>query len=80
MHCTVPTKMENPDSTGTTLEKIKGNVRITVLLLTCPLFLSKTTKAYSPSHTYRNWFKPPIKANMIDWEMMIGREMQDSSV
>ena len=74
-HCTAPTKTESPDSTGTTLEEIKGNVRITVLLSTCPLFLLRTTKPSPPS--YKPAPARPLKGNR-DWlEVMVGREMQD---
>lgn len=72
--------MESPDSIGTTLEEIKGNVRITVLLSTCPLFLLQTTKPCPVSYTTKPVPEPPTKGNH-DWvEMMVGREMQDSSV
>lgn len=80
-HCTAPTKTESPDSTGTTLEEIKGNVRITVLLSTCPLFLLQTTKPCPPSHTTKPAPAPSPRKGNHDWlEVMVGREMQDSSV
>lgn len=77
-HCTAPTKTESPDSTGTTLEEIKGNVRITVLLSTCPLFLLQTTKPCPPSYTTKPAPVPPPNRGNHDWlEVMVGREMQD---
>lgn len=81
-HCTAPTKTESPDSTGTTLEEIKGNVRITVLLSTCHLFLLQTTKPcpLPVPHPNQLQFHLKERGNHDGLEVIVGREMQDSSV
>lgn len=66
-HCTAPTKTQSPDSTGTTLEEIKGNVRITVLLSTCPLFRLQTAKPCPPSYTTKTAPAPTERVTGTGW-------------
>lgn len=77
--CTVPTKTESPDSTGITLEEIQGPVRITVLLLTCPLPLPLSScRLLNPVVRFT---QPPTEKGEHDClEGLVGREMQESSV
>lgn len=71
--CTAPTKTESPDSTGTTLEELKGNVRITVLLSTCPLVLLQTIEP-PPPKLHQTSSSLPHEGSP-DWlQVMVGRE------
>lgn len=66
-HCTVLTKTESPDSTGTILEK--GIVRITVLLSTTPFPLASTPPQRCTSDGLEMMLGGKCKIHHCDFEI-----------